>query len=144
MKITKKTFLSFNIILLFCLIQVLGVFSFSQIAQASLWDDQIGMGTDAGEVGRGFNPLNYGGDPTDPRVVVGNVISIFLGILGMVFLVLIIIAGLKWMTAEGNENQVGEAKTQIGNAVIGLVIIILSYSITQFVMANLYSATNNN
>lgn len=68
------------------------------------------------------------------EVVVGNVIYGLLGFLGTLFLVLIIFAGVSWMTAGGNEEKVKKAQSMIRNSTIGLVVVILSYFITAFVI----------
>ncbi len=69
-----------------------------------------------------------------PGQIVGSIIYPFLGLLGAVFVVLMIYAGFLYMTAQGNEDQVEKAKTIIKNAVIGVVIISLAYAITNFVI----------
>ncbi len=78
---------------------------------------------------------------TDVRVVAARIIRTFLGLLGIIALVLILFAGFRWMTAGGNEEKVEEAKKILQNAVIGLVIIISSYAITSFVISKLVGAT---
>lgn len=59
-----------------------------------------------------------------------DVISVILiGMLtavGTIFLAFIIIGGVLWMTAGGNEEQVSKAKKILTNSIIGLAIIILS------------------
>ncbi len=64
-------------------------------------------------------------------------INILLGFVGVVAVVFIIYAGFKWITASGNEEQVTEARGNIRNAVIGLVIIFLAFVITNFVTKSL-------
>ncbi len=79
----------------------------------------------AGETGAG---LSY----QDPRDTAALIIRVCFGLLSTVFLGIIIYSGILWMTAGGNEEQVGKAKTWIFNSVIGLVIIFSAYSITIF------------
>ena len=55
---------------------------------------------------------------------VGKIIKIILGFLGTIFLVLTIYAGVLWMTAGGNEEQITKALGILKTAVIGLIIII--------------------
>ena len=62
------------------------------------------------------------------------VINTVLGLLGVIFLVLIIYAGFLWMTAGGNEDQVGKAKGLLINAIIGVIIIVAAYAISYFVL----------
>jgi len=69
--------------------------------------------------------------------IVANIIKIALGLLGIIFLVLIIFSGYQWMMAGGDENVITAAKGRIKNAVIGVVIVLAAYSITNFVFSNL-------
>ena len=69
----------------------------------------------------------------DVRDIVASVIRTALSILGIVFVLLIVYAGYKWMTAGGEEKDVLEAKRMIRNAIIGLAIILLSRAISDFV-----------
>jgi len=69
--------------------------------------------------------------------IIQAVISALLGLLGIIFLVLIIYAGYNWMTAQGDEDKVKLAKDTLTRAVIGLVVITLAYAITFFVFSSL-------
>lgn len=73
--------------------------------------------------------------------IIGNLIGVALGLLGIVLVVLIMYAGFLWMTANGNDEQVLKAKKMITNAVVGLVIIMSSYSIATFVIQAISTAT---
>jgi len=66
-----------------------------------------------------------------------TVISAFLGLLAVIFIILMLIAGYNWMTAAGDEEKVTKAKNTIRRAIIGLIILITAYSITYFVFSNL-------
>jgi len=61
--------------------------------------------------------------------VIGLVIKGLLSLLGMVFLILVIWGGFKWMTSQGNADKIKEAKGLIVNAAIGLAIVVTSYVI---------------
>ena len=78
----------------------------------------------------------YNIDPrdTDLPLMVGNVISVVLQLLGVIFLALIIYAGILWMIAAGNEDKVTRSKDTMRRAAIGLVIVVASYAISKFVM----------
>ncbi|HPL92871.1 MAG TPA: hypothetical protein PLB38_01145 [bacterium] len=65
---------------------------------------------------------------------VGRFISIFLGLLGVIFLVFILFYGFQWMTAGGDSKKVQSAKDGIVNLVIGLVLVLSAYAITSFVI----------
>lgn len=79
----------------------------------------------------------------DPRHIAANIINIILGFLGIIALVLIIYAGFKWMTAAGNETQVGDAKKLLVAAVIGLIIILSAFALSSFVLDAVYRATTS-
>ena len=82
-----------------------------------------------------------GSGPTDPRIMAANIIKMALGVLGIIFVVIIVYAGFLWMTAAGEEEKTGKAKKLITNGVIGLIIILSAYAITSFVISNLVGAT---
>jgi amino acid transporter len=88
-----------------------------------------------------FNSKAEFGDMTI-GVVVATVIKGFLSFLGVIFIILIIYGGFRWMTAQGNEDQVTEAKKNIRNAVIGIIIIMAAYAITFFVFEALNQASS--
>ncbi len=79
---------------------------------------------------------------TNPSLpdVVGGIINSILGILGTVFLVLIIYAGFNWMTAAGNEEKIQKAQKTIRSSTIGLLIVALAFAITQFVLKTLIAS----
>ncbi|MFH1145695.1 MAG: hypothetical protein V1707_01895 [bacterium] len=87
-------------------------------------------------------PTNFGTDATDFGLVtdtdlkaaVINMIKAVLGLLGLVAVVIVMMGGFKWMTAQGDATKLGAAKKLIYAGLIGLVIILLAYSITQFVV----------
>lgn len=71
---------------------------------------------------------------TDTRRIIAGVINGLLSFLGMLFMLLVIYGGLKWMTARGNSSQVDEAKEVIKNSSIGLAVVVLSYVIVRVVL----------
>ena len=81
----------------------------------------------------------------DANVTLGEAVAMvikgFLGLLGIIFIILILIAGYNWMTAAGDEEKIKKATSTIRSAVIGLLIIVAAYAITYFVFANLPGAS---
>jgi len=139
MKIIKKNVLCFILLFLFSLIQIVGILSIPKANAENLWNKQQGM-IGGGSVGEAFGESNPGSD-YDIRIIILNIVKIFLGLLGIIFMILMILAGYKWMTAGGNEDKVKEAKSQISTAIIGLVIIFMAYSVAHFVTKYIYEAT---
>jgi len=98
---------------------------------------ETGLGATAGEAGFTTGAPNVEG-------IVGNLIGVFLSLLGVIFLVLIIYAGYDWMMARGDSKKVQVAKDRITNAVIGLIIVLGSYIISGYVLTRLIQATKGN
>ncbi|NCQ16114.1 hypothetical protein GW814_00465 [Candidatus Falkowbacteria bacterium] len=108
----------------------------SNCARAADWWQQASDGG-LNEVGKAYG---QSGTPTadyDIRLMVARIIRIILELLGIIFLVLIIYAGFKWMTAGGDEEKVTSAKKLLTNSVIGLIIIFAAFAIATFVFYQL-------
>ncbi|MDD4900988.1 MAG: hypothetical protein PHS62_02655 [Patescibacteria group bacterium] len=69
--------------------------------------------------------------------IVGNVVGIALGLIGIVFLGLMLFAGYNWMTAQGDEEKVGKAKSIIIQTIIGIIIIVGAYASWAFLFEKL-------
>ncbi len=73
---------------------------------------------------------------------IGSFISIALGVLGVIFLCLMLYAGWLWMTAMGDNKKVQTAKDLIIAAVSGIIVIVLAYAVTSFVLDKLSRVGN--
>jgi hypothetical protein len=86
-----------------------------------------------------ISQVNEGGNtlPADTSdkipAKIGTFIGGLLAFVGTLFFVLIIYAGLKWMLAMGNDQQIEQSKDLISAAVIGLIIVLSAYAITSFI-----------
>ena len=80
---------------------------------------------------------------TDPRQTVAKIIKIALGFLGSIAVILVVIAGFKWMTAGGNEDKIAESKKLMTAAAVGLVIILLAFAITNFVIGSVVDSVRS-
>ena len=87
------------------------------------------------------NDTNLGQTELIPTIA--KIINILLGFLGVVAIVIILVAGFRWMTAGGNEEKVGEAKKMLGAGVIGLVIILAAFAIASYVISTLVTQTGS-
>ena len=77
---------------------------------------------------------------TSLPTLIGNIINIVLGLLGIVFVVLIVYAGFLWMTAAGSADQTKKAKAILTNSIIGLIITIAAYAISAYVVEAVITA----
>lgn len=85
--------------------------------------------------GTGFNTT------ASVAMVLAVVINIFLGLMAIIFLILLIIAGFNYMNAEGDDKKVTKAKDTIRTAIIGIIIVTMAYAITYFVFLYLPGGT---
>ena len=74
---------------------------------------------------------------TDVPTIVGKIINIVLGFFGLILVVMIIYGGVLWTTSGGDEEQIKKARGFISSAIIGLLIVTLSYAIAVFVIERL-------
>jgi hypothetical protein len=86
-----------------------------------------------GQVGSNANLTNASDLPT----LIGTGISVFLGILGLFFLILVIWAGFQYINSKGDPAKTKTAIGMLTNAVIGMVIVIAAYAIANFVLGAL-------
>lgn len=134
MQIATKKLINILLIFSFCFFafQLVLTASVSAADSAPLWEMQEGLGSGNKDIGtKAFKQTSN--KPADVRVLIAKAINIFLGILGITFMIIMVFAGYRLMTAGGNEDTMTEAKSSIVRAVIGLLIILMAWSISLFV-----------
>lgn len=77
---------------------------------------------------------------TDLSVFIGTAVQFFLSLIGVIFVILIIYGGYLYLTAAGSEEKAAKARKLIISSVIGLIIIIISYSLAYFITTMLEKA----
>lgn len=70
---------------------------------------------------------------TTATIVIIGVINILLAVVGMLAVLFIIIGGFRYVTAAGNEEQAEAAKKTLLHAILGLVIVILSFVMVRII-----------
>lgn len=75
-----------------------------------------------------------------PAGFIGILIGYVLAFVGVIFFVLMVYGGFIWMTARGSKEKVDQAIKLIEESAIGIIIIFLSYIITNFVMTRITGA----
>jgi hypothetical protein len=110
-------------------------------AQTTAPLDQAGNYLSKTGLGSNENPVTSDTESTRLFTFIGAIIQDAFGLLGIVFLALTIYAGFLWMTAQGDTKQVDKARGILTQAIIGLAIMVLAYSITGFVMHSVSQAT---
>lgn len=92
-----------------------------------------GLNKTAGEVGAFKTTMDQARSDSFIQTRVGTLIGTALSFVGVIFLVLIIYAGILWMTAQGNSQQVDKAKSMLVNSIVGIVVVFAAYAITNFI-----------
>lgn len=80
-----------------------------------------------------FAALDFLPGGNDLAGTVQKIINAFLVLIGVLALIYLIVAGIKYITSQGDDKRAGEARSAILYAIIGLVIIGLSWVIVNFV-----------
>ena len=87
------------------------------------------------ELGGDYPELCGGGDETTLQNTVGNVLNVVYGLVGILAVIFIIIGGFKYTTSQGEPGKVQQAKNTIMYALIGLVVTLSAFAITQFALS---------
>lgn len=79
---------------------------------------------------------------TSATSLIATIVTAVFGILGVIFFGLMVYAGLLWMTAGGNVDAVKKAKSILLNAVVGLIIVLssatISFTVLRYLGSNAY------
>jgi len=70
-------------------------------------------------------------------LTVAALIQTAISLIGLIMVVLIVYAGFLWLTARGNDQQVERAQSYIKNAILGIIVIMMAYAITVFIVQQL-------
>ncbi len=73
--------------------------------------------------------------PTDIQQVFGTVADILLFLVGAISVIIIIFAGIMYVTSAGDPGKAKKAKDTILYAVVGLAVAIFAYAIVKFTIA---------
>ncbi len=107
---------------------VFGLFQITLAAVPTEITAGLKITADEAKISTGGNIMN----------LIGNIIGGVLSFIGVIFFALMVFGGFMWMTARGKEEQTKKATGTVTAAVIGLVIVLSSYAITNVVFQNTY------
>lgn len=66
--------------------------------------------------------------------IVAQIIAVFFGLLGIIFVALMVYGGFQWMTAAGNPDQVKKAQKLMLDAVLGVLVLMAASFISYWVL----------
>lgn len=78
-------------------------------------------------------PQGFTDEPSQQGLVQGTILPIVFGIIALVSVLIIVIAGFSYVISNGDPQRTNRAKDAILYAIIGLVVAILGYTIVAFV-----------
>lgn len=98
-------------------------------------NDPVGQGL--GAVQTSAFPNQGGGGVLGANTVVGVIaviIKLMLFVAGALAVLFVVIGGIMYLTSAGNEEQAAKGRKTVTNALIGIIIIILSYVVVNVVV----------
>jgi|AntRauTorckE6833_2_1112554.scaffolds.fasta_scaffold00067_50 uncharacterized membrane protein (DUF373 family) len=116
-------------LLLTILITIIAVTVFTPVKAADISDAFNETSTSAlsqTAEGAGF----FQDESNNINSLIQTIINVVLSFLGVIFIIIMIYAGFKWMTAHGNPEAVSQAKDLLKNAIIGLILVLTAYAIS--------------
>lgn len=93
--------------------------------------------------GTGNSNAIYGDNLTQLATLIGRIINYLLAIVGAISIILIIVGGIRFIAAGGDEKATAAAKQTITFAIVGLVIVLLAVLMVN-VLGNLLGAKDLN
>ena len=64
--------------------------------------------------------------------IIAQLVNIFMGLLGMIAVILMLYGGFTWMTAQGDADKVKKAQQIIFTATVGIIVIFASWALATF------------
>ena len=74
------------------------------------------------------------GGETSARSLIVNIINFFLFFLGLIATIMIIYGGVQYVTGAGEQDKVDGAKKIIMYAIVGIIVVLLSFAIVNTVL----------
>ncbi|NUM25905.1 MAG: hypothetical protein HUU49_04835 [Candidatus Buchananbacteria bacterium] len=87
--------------------------------------------------------LDTGANATNLPRIIGRAINALFGIIGVIFLTVVLIGGYEWMTSGGSEEKIAKGKKFIINGINGMIVIFLAYALVYVIMFSLSRATGS-
>ena len=86
----------------------------------------------------GVNKVGGSGNTLDLTSVIGTIINTVLFIVGVLSVVMIIYAGIRYQTAAGEAAKIKTAQNTLTYAIVGLIIAVLAYAIVNFILSQIH------
>jgi len=118
-------------VLSLCLLLIMG-WIFSASAHAIIQEDLGELGSkldNSGQIMVGSGDL-----ATTGQGLITKIFNLVISVSGGVFLVMVLVGGVQYLTGAGNEETTGKAKRLMLDAVIGLLLVLAAWPIGTFII----------
>lgn len=115
-----------------------GATAFATILASRTFATEEANSIQSSSLQKGVDAMHAEGMPTQLVGVDGsfsNVINTILYVAGIVAVAMLIIGGIRFMISRGDKDKVQKAKNTIIYAIIGLILVIFSYAIVNFIVS---------
>ena len=72
--------------------------------------------------------------------VAKNLINVVIGLVGIIAVIVIVFAGQRYITAQGDPGQLQQAKNMILYGIIGMIVASLAFAIVNFVLSSVFTS----
>ena len=94
-----------------------------------------GQGTASQQALEGLNSVNpNGANSPELTTVIQTILNAVYFIIGIVAVVMIILGGISYATSQGDPAKVKKGKDTILYGIVGLIISLMAFAITQFIL----------
>jgi uncharacterized membrane protein len=126
--IFKKTKIKIILSLIFVFIFSFAISNFAFAADNDRTKVLGGLEKTGGEIG--YESAKGVAAQDQMAIIIGNIIKVILSLLGVIFMILVFMGGFDIAGSNGNEEIVNKGKGRIKNGMIGMLAILLAYTIT--------------
>lgn len=130
----KKKFKNLFLVIFIFIAILLAHFTLAQVNTNPNTDPLSRMSRAASQAGLSLSPAT-------PQSIILSIVVYLLGFVGLIFLIMALTAGAQWMMSGGGEEKIKHAKDRLKNAIIGIIIILVAFIITTFVIQVMTKST---
>ncbi len=110
------------LLLMFCLPVMAGNF----------FEESTGLKVTANKTGHTKQKIFSGANSIDTGI--GQIIQIFLSLVGIIFMIFLFYGGILWMTAAGSEKRIDRAKKIMSQSIVGIIIVLMAYAVSLLIV----------
>jgi len=78
--------------------------------------------------------IDTGGKFKDLPTTIATLFNFIIGVAAVVFVILLMVGGITYLTGAGNEEQVNKSKKLMIDSIIGLVVVLAAWAIGTYVL----------